>query len=169
MTARSQLFHDLQQAFIHLLPRARVTRIRVLALFVTGVVLARSVNLLAVAGQLGAGRHGAGRLLSTERRLRRLLANPAVTSGTLWPPVLRDEEKSFFSGSRSPGCGEKSGSWVRFSVLTTRRITSTDCISRTWLWTAASSVEEFRSAADVSFRLMTSDRCGSMRTVAVAV
>jgi hypothetical protein len=82
MPAQSALFHTLQTALGQVLPTTRRSRIRVLALFVTGMVLARSVTLGAVAGQI------AGRRASTERRLRRFLANRAVGVRALWPPVL---------------------------------------------------------------------------------
>jgi len=67
-----------------LLPEARATRVRVLALFAAGVLWANSVTLLKVAAALPL----AATDPSTERRLRRFLTNPAVSGATLWQPLL---------------------------------------------------------------------------------
>jgi len=67
-----------------LLPMVRVTRVRVLTLFVLGVLWAGSVTLLEVAAALLV----AATDPSTERRLRRWLANPAVVVAELWPLLL---------------------------------------------------------------------------------
>lgn len=66
------------------LPAARVTRVRVLALFACGVLLANAV----VVGKVAAALPLAARLPSTERRLHRFLANRAVTLESLWQPLL---------------------------------------------------------------------------------
>jgi hypothetical protein len=67
-----------------LLPEARVTRVRGLGIFSVGMARAGTVrvNRVARASPLGV------RVLSTERRLRRFLANPQVTVTTLWQPLL---------------------------------------------------------------------------------
>jgi len=67
-----------------LLPAVRVTRVRVLALFALGMIWAETVRLHRVAAALPLG----VRVPSTERRLRRFLANPAVSVETLWHPLL---------------------------------------------------------------------------------
>jgi hypothetical protein len=67
-----------------LLPAARVTRVRVVALFALGMIWAETVRVHRVAAALPLG----VRVPSTERRLRRMLANPAVTVETLWRPLL---------------------------------------------------------------------------------
>ena len=67
-----------------LLPEARVTRVRTLALLTLGLLWASHVALPRIAATLPLGTRDA----STERRLRRWLANPAVTLATLWTPLL---------------------------------------------------------------------------------
>lgn len=67
-----------------LLPEARVTRTRVLALFAAGVLWANSVTLLEVAAK----RPLPATDPSTERRLRRFLGNPHVSIDTVWTPLL---------------------------------------------------------------------------------
>jgi hypothetical protein len=85
MHARPQLFHDLSRCVIAALPEVRVTRSRLYALMAIGMILAGRVSLPAIARQL----NPTGHHLSTERRLRRFLANPQVTVPTLWHPVLQ--------------------------------------------------------------------------------
>jgi hypothetical protein len=67
-----------------LLPAERVTRVRVLAVFALGMVWAGTVRVHQVAAALPLG----VRVSSSERRLRRFLANPAVRVATLWQPLL---------------------------------------------------------------------------------
>jgi hypothetical protein len=67
-----------------LLPEARVTRVRGLGVFSVGMARAGTVRVNRVARVLPLG----VRVLSTERRLRRFLANPHVTVQTLWQPLL---------------------------------------------------------------------------------
>jgi hypothetical protein len=67
-----------------LLPEARVTRVRVLALFAAGIVWAQTVRLLAVAAALPLPATDP----SIERRLKRFLRNPAVSVASLWHPLL---------------------------------------------------------------------------------
>jgi hypothetical protein len=67
-----------------LVPHERVTRVRGLAIFAVGMIWAGTVPLHQVAAALPLGMP----VPSTERRLRRLLANPAVTVETLWRPLL---------------------------------------------------------------------------------
>ena len=55
-----------------------------LALFALGMIWAGTVRVTWVAAALPLG----VRVPSTERRLRRFLANPAVTVETLWRPLL---------------------------------------------------------------------------------
>lgn len=84
MSSRCQLLHAWMRQLEALLPTARVTRVRVLALFAAGVVWANSVTLLKVAATLPLPATDP----SLERRLRRFLANPAVSVATLWEPLL---------------------------------------------------------------------------------
>jgi hypothetical protein len=67
-----------------LLPEARVTRVRGLGVFSVGMARAGTVRVNRVARALPLG----VRVLSTERRLRRFLANPQVAVATLWQPLL---------------------------------------------------------------------------------
>jgi len=85
MQTRLQLLHRWTHQLQTLIPAVRVTRIRVLALFSLALCWTTSTALirLAVALPLPAAD------LSTERRLRRWLANPGVDVQTLWPPLLR--------------------------------------------------------------------------------
>jgi hypothetical protein len=78
------VLHDWTQQVEALLPDARVTRSRVLALFSAGVLWGKTVTLRAVAAALPL----AATDPSTERRLRRWLDNPAVSVETLWLPLL---------------------------------------------------------------------------------
>ena len=66
------------------MPTVRVTRVRVLTLFVRGVLGAGSVTLLEVAATLPLAAAAA----STARRWRRGLANPAVMVAERWRPLL---------------------------------------------------------------------------------
>jgi hypothetical protein len=84
VSARLRLLHAWLQQVEGLLPEVRVTRVRVLALFAVGMSWAGTVRVHQVAAALPLG----VRVPSTERRLRRLLANPAVTVETLWRPLL---------------------------------------------------------------------------------
>lgn len=84
MSTRVRLLHEWMRQVEALLPAARVTRSRVLALFAAGVLWATSVTLLKVAATLPV----AATDPSLERRLRRFLANPAVDVASLWQPLL---------------------------------------------------------------------------------
>lgn len=84
MSSRLEVLHEWMRQVEALLPEARVTRCRVLALFAVGMVWAGTVRVNQVAAALPLG----VRVPSTERRLRRFLANPHVTVDTLWQPLL---------------------------------------------------------------------------------
>ena len=84
MSSRLALLHDWTAQVVRLLPGERVTRCRVLALFALGVGWAGTVRVNRVAAALPLG----VRVLSTERRLRRFLANPAVSVEAVWRPLL---------------------------------------------------------------------------------
>jgi hypothetical protein len=85
MHAQARLLHDWTHQVETLLPAVRVTQARVVALFTLGLIWAGRVHLSAVASRLPL----AGHPLSTERRLRRWLANPRVVVAEVWPPLLR--------------------------------------------------------------------------------
>jgi len=84
MPPRLRLWHTWQRQVQALLPTVRVTRVRVMTLFVLGVLWAGTVTLLEVAAALPL----AATDPSTERRLRRWLANPGVVVAELWRPLL---------------------------------------------------------------------------------
>lgn len=84
MSSRWQLLHAWMRQVEAVLPEVRVTRCRVLALFALGMMWAGTVRVNQVAAALPLG----VRVASTERRLRRFLANPAITIETVWQPLL---------------------------------------------------------------------------------
>lgn len=84
MSSRVEVLHAWVRQVESLLPEARVTRVRVLAVFAAGVLWAGSVTLLKVAAALPLPAADP----STERRFKRFLANPAVSVETLWQPLL---------------------------------------------------------------------------------
>ena len=84
MSSRVRVLHEWLRQVEAVLPEARVTRVRVLALFAAGILWAKSVTLLKVAAKLPL----AAADPSIERRLKRFLLNPAVTIEGLWQPLL---------------------------------------------------------------------------------
>jgi DDE family transposase len=84
MQTRRRLLHAWTRQVRALLPAARATRVATLALLTLGLLWAQHVALPRIAAAVPLG----ARDPSTERRLRRWLANPAVTLATLWTPLL---------------------------------------------------------------------------------
>lgn len=84
MSSRMRVLHEWMRQVEAVLPEARVTRVRVLALFAAGIVWANAVTLLKVAAALPLPATDP----STERRFKRFLTNPDVTVETLWHPLL---------------------------------------------------------------------------------
>jgi hypothetical protein len=84
VSSRMRLLHEWIAQLHALLPEERITRCRALALFALGMGWAGTVRVNRIAAALPLG----VRVLSTERRLRRFLANPAVSVETLWRPLL---------------------------------------------------------------------------------
>ena len=84
MSSRLRLLHAWTAQLQTLLPHERVTRVRGLALFALGMIWSGTVRVTWVAAALPLG----VRVSSTERRLRRFLANPAVTVAAVWRPLL---------------------------------------------------------------------------------
>lgn len=85
MQPRLQLLQDWHHQLRALLPGIRATRVATLAAFSLGVLWAGSVTLLPVAQTLPYPVQD----LSTERRLRRWLANPTVPVTALWRPLIK--------------------------------------------------------------------------------
>jgi Transposase DDE domain len=83
---RLRLLHTLQADLARLLPKVRATRRAGLALLTTGVLDAQTVRVPRIAEALDLD----VQIPSTERRLRRWLANPAVDPEALWAPLLPD-------------------------------------------------------------------------------
>jgi hypothetical protein len=84
MPTRPRLLHDWTRQVGALLPGVRATRARTLALLALGLLWAGSAALPRVAAALPVAAADA----STERRLRRWLANPAVVVAEVWRGVL---------------------------------------------------------------------------------
>ena len=85
MSSRALLLHAWCQQLRALLPRLRVTRVTPFALLTLGIVWAGSVSLSRVARALPLPATAP----STERRLRRWLANPQVPVTAVWRPLIR--------------------------------------------------------------------------------
>jgi hypothetical protein len=79
-----RLLHEWTEQVRMLLPQERITRVRVLALLSLGMILAGTGRITQVAAALPLG----VRVPSTERRLRRFLANTAISQQTMWWPLL---------------------------------------------------------------------------------
>lgn len=85
MQTRLRLLHDWHQQLAALLPGIRATRVRTLALFTLGLIWAGTVSLPGIALALPLPATAP----STERRLRRWLANRQVGVTALWRPLVR--------------------------------------------------------------------------------
>src|SRR4051794_23022528 len=81
---RLRLLHSWQAELTRLLPEVRATQRRGFALLVTGLLWAGTVNLSRIAAELPLQ----ATIPSSERRLRRWLANAAIHPTALWPPLL---------------------------------------------------------------------------------
>jgi hypothetical protein len=105
-----------------LLPAARVTRVRGLALFALGMIWAETVRVHRVAAALPLP----ARVPSIERRLRRFLANPRVTVETLWRPLLPALLRRWVGQEvvlvfdPTPQCGDWTVLWV--GIVVHRRV-----------------------------------------------
>jgi len=84
MQARPRLLHAWTAQVRALLPTLRATRAAPLATFALGILWAGNVTLLKVAAALPLGVCDP----STERRLRRFVANPGVVVQEIWPALL---------------------------------------------------------------------------------
>jgi hypothetical protein len=84
MQTRWRLLHEWTAHFQAVVPGLRATRVRVLTLFVLGMIWAESVTLLKIAASLPLSVQD----LSTEQRLRRFLANEQIEATAIWQQVL---------------------------------------------------------------------------------
>ena len=81
----NQLYHTWIQRICELRPDQRITQVRSFAWLIAGIYQSRSVNLSRIAGKIP----GSAKLLSTTRRLSRLLSNPAIEARTWYEPIAR--------------------------------------------------------------------------------
>ena len=79
------LYHNTRRQFVKWYPDARITRVRNLALLVTGLCLGMAIHLSRIAGEWPLP----GKEPSLVNRLRRFLANSAVEVGEWYRPVAR--------------------------------------------------------------------------------
>jgi DDE family transposase len=84
VSSRLEVLHEWMRQMEALLPGVRVTRVRGMALFALGMSEAGTVRLNRVAAALPLP----VRVVSTERRLGRFLANAAVSVTSLWQPLM---------------------------------------------------------------------------------
>lgn len=81
----NSLYHTWFQRIQELRPDQRITQIRNFAWLVIGIYQSRSVSLSRIAGKIP----GLAKLVSTTRRLSRLLNNPAVRVREWYEPIAR--------------------------------------------------------------------------------
>ncbi len=84
MPSRLRLWHNWDAQLCALLPQLRVTRVRVLALFVLGTVWSGQLGLLRVAATLPVSAAD----VSTERRFQRWLTNEGIVVPVWWQALL---------------------------------------------------------------------------------
>jgi len=84
MQTRLRLLHTWQAELDRLLPEVRATQRRGFGLLVAGLLWAGTVNLIRIATEMPLR----ARIPSTERRLRRWVANAAIAPHALWAPLL---------------------------------------------------------------------------------
>ena len=81
----NQLNHTWIQRIRELRPKQRITQVRNFVWLIIGIYQSRSVTLSRVAGKIP----GTAKLLSTTRRLSRLLDNPAIRVREWYEPIAR--------------------------------------------------------------------------------
>jgi hypothetical protein len=79
------LYHTWFQRIQELRPKQRITQVRNFVWLITGIYLSRSVCMSRIAGKIP----GTAKLLSTTRRLSRLLDNPAIRVREWYEPIAR--------------------------------------------------------------------------------
>ena len=85
MSHNLYLYHNTLRRFDQWYPESRITRVRNLALMITGLCLSPGIHLSQIAGEWPL----AGRDPSLFNRLRRFLANPAVDVSVWYRPIAR--------------------------------------------------------------------------------
>src|SRR5512141_2188245 len=81
----NRLYHTWIQRLRELRPEQRITQIRNFALLLYGIYVSKSVTLSKIAVKIP----GTAKLLSTFRRLERLLANPAIRVREWYAPIAK--------------------------------------------------------------------------------
>lgn len=81
----NRLYDTWKKRIMELRPGQRITQIRAFAWLLVGIFVSRSVCLSRVAGKIP----GKAKLLSSTRRLSRLLDNPAIQVRTWYEPIAR--------------------------------------------------------------------------------
>jgi Transposase DDE domain len=81
----NELYHNWIQRICELRPGQRITQIRNFAWLIIGIYTSRSVYLSRIAGKIP----GSAKLVSTTRRLSRLLDNPAIRVREWYEPIAR--------------------------------------------------------------------------------
>jgi len=81
----NRLYHTWIRRIVELRPGQRNTQIRAFAWLITGIYFSRSVYLSRIAGKVP----GKAKLLSTVRRLSRLLENPAIRVRAWYAPIAK--------------------------------------------------------------------------------
>lgn len=85
ITPINRLYHTWFQRIQELRPKQRITQVRNFAWLMTGIYQSRSVCLSRIAGKIP----GTAKLLSTTRRMSRLLDNPAIRVREWYEPIAR--------------------------------------------------------------------------------
>jgi len=91
MRANLRLYHTMIGQICKWLPDERITRVRNLALLLTGLYLSRKVHLSLIAEEW----HLPGKTPSLVNRLRRFLDNPRVSVGEYYQPVAESLVSAF--------------------------------------------------------------------------
>lgn len=81
----NKLYHTWIMRIRQLRPNERITRIRNITWMMVGIYQSRSVNLSRIAGKIPT----MAKLLSTTRRMSRLLSNPAIRPRAWYEPIAR--------------------------------------------------------------------------------
>jgi len=82
----NQLYHTWKRRIRELQPMQRITQIRNMVWLIVGIYQSRSVYLSRIAGKIP----GAAKLLSSTRRMSRLLANPAIRVREWYAPIAQE-------------------------------------------------------------------------------